>query len=80
MNRDRISNLTKTKKGEECIKIRNRRKWITFLTKHTIQNIKISNSEKRKMIKWVENTSIDYMYVSKMIDDMSWKKSNQLNY
>jgi hypothetical protein len=31
MNRDRISNMTKTQKGEEGIKIKHRRKWISFL-------------------------------------------------
>jgi hypothetical protein len=31
MTRDRASNITKTEKGEEGIKIKHRRKWILYL-------------------------------------------------
>lgn len=79
MNRDRISNMTKTQKGEEGIKIKHRRKWISFLRRN-LHHITVSQSERKKLIDWVETTKISSDVVMEIIDDMNWRKSNQLNY
>jgi hypothetical protein len=79
MNKDRISNLTKTKDGKECLKIKQRRKWVTYLRKHLI-SIPISDPKKKKIIQWVNNTIIDKNDVQKIIDDISWRQSDMLNY
>jgi hypothetical protein len=79
MNRDRISNMTKTQKGEEGIKIKHRRKWISYLRRN-LHHITVSQSERKKIIDWVETTKISSDVVMEIIDDMNWRKSNQLNY
>jgi hypothetical protein len=79
MNRDRISNMTKMQKGEEGIKIKHRRKWISYLRRN-LHHITVSQSERKKLIDWVETTKISSDVVMKIIDDMNWRKSNQLNY
>ncbi len=79
MNRDRISNLTKTKDGKECIKISQRRKWVTFLRKH-LCSFSIKDDEKKSLIHWASNTKVHEKYVQKVIDDVTWRKSEMLNY
>lgn len=79
MNRERITDLTKTQKGEECIKIKHRRKWISFLRKN-LHHVSVSPREKIELIQWVENTRVCAEDVLEIIEDMSWRKSNQLNY
>jgi hypothetical protein len=79
MNIERISNLTTTKDGEECIKIKNRTKWIAFLCKN-ICSINITETEKIKLIKWVKETRITEAQVQALIDDNEWRKSDTLNY
>ena len=79
MNRDRISNLTKTKDGKECIKISQRRKWVTFLRKH-LCSFSIKDDEKKSLVHWASNTKVHEKCVQKVIDDVSWRKSEMLNY
>jgi hypothetical protein len=49
MNIERISNLTTTKDGKECIKIKNRTKWIAFLRKN-ICSVNITETEKNNLL------------------------------
>jgi hypothetical protein len=80
MNRDRISDLTKTQKGEECIKIKHRvENGISYLRKN-LHNVSVSPRERIELIQWVENTRVHAEDVLEIIEDMSWRKSNQLNY
>jgi hypothetical protein len=79
MNRDRISNLTKTREGKECVKIKNRRKWVNFLRNHR-RSIKVQHKEKEELIKWANNTRIDGELLQTVIDDDSWRCSELLNY
>jgi hypothetical protein len=53
MNKDWISNLTTTKEGKECIKIKNRQKWIAYL-KRNMCCIDITENERRSLINWVK--------------------------
>jgi hypothetical protein len=78
MNRDRISNLTRTKEGQECIKVKCRRKWVTLLRKHLCP-INVSNEEKKE-IKWVNNVKVNKNHLQTIINDLTWRKSEMLNY
>jgi hypothetical protein len=40
----------------------------------------VSKNEREKLIQWVEETKVSPDDVMKIIDDMEWRKSNQLNY
>ena len=79
MNRDRISNLTTTQEGHECIKIKNRRKWIEYLQKNKC-SINIDNKDRDKLINWVTNTRVNKNKLQTLIDDNSWRTSEMLNY
>jgi hypothetical protein len=79
MNRDRISNLTRTKDGQECVKVKYRRKWVTFLRKHLCP-INVSNEEKREIINWANNVKVKKNHLQTLINDLSWRKSDMLNY
>jgi hypothetical protein len=47
MNRDRIINITQTEDGQECIKVKHRRKSVTFLKKQKY-NIIVCDNENEK--------------------------------
>lgn len=79
MNRDRVSNITKKQKGEEGIKIKHRRKWISYL-RQNLHHITVSQKERVKLIQWVENTEVNADDIMKIIDGMSWRKSTRLNF
>jgi hypothetical protein len=79
MTRGRVSNITKTQKGEEGINIKHRRKLISYLRRN-LHHITVSKNERGKLIKWVENIKVSPDVVMKIINDMGWRKSNLLNY
>ena len=79
MNIERVSNLTTTKDGKECIKVRNRRKWFAYLRKN-ICAVNISKNEKDKLIKWVKETRISDAQIQALIEDNEWRTSDTLNY
>jgi hypothetical protein len=79
MNIERVSNLTTTKDGKECIKVRNRSKWIAYLRRN-ICAVNISKNEKDKLIKWVKETRISDAQIQALIEDNEWRTSDTLNY
>jgi ABC-type cobalamin/Fe3+-siderophores transport system ATPase subunit len=79
MNKDRISNLTITKSGQECLKIKHRRQWVTFLRRN-LCSITINERKKNKIIAWTTKTKIETSAIQNLLDNVEWRKSNLLNY
>jgi hypothetical protein len=79
MNRERICNRNYTKCGKECLRITNRKKWITYLRKN-LCSINVNENEKRQLITWVNNTRIGDTELQHLIDEIEWRNSDMLNY
>jgi len=79
MNNDRITDLLLGADGKEYKKVQKRRKWVRFLQKHKYE-ITITKKEKKSLIKWATNTRISKETLQNIVDDGSWRQSNELNY
>ncbi len=79
MNRDRILNVTRTKDGQDCIKVKQRREWVTFLRKHLCP-INVSNDDKKEIMNWVNTFKVTEEELLLLIYDLTWRKSDMLNY
>jgi hypothetical protein len=79
MNRERISNFTKTKNGKECLKILQRKKWVSYLRKN-VRSIHVSDTERKQLINWVNTVKVTEDEIKKLINDLDWRRSETLNY
>ncbi len=74
MNREIISILTKTKNGKECLKILQRKKWVTYLRKN-LHSIHVSDTERKQLINWVNTVKVTESEINKLINDLDWRRS-----
>ena len=79
LTKDRIQNLTTTCKGETCLKIKRRTKWVNFLKKNKAK-LSISKKERLDLINWANKTTIKRETLEKLIEDTFWRKSNTTNF
>jgi len=79
LTKDRIQNLTTTCKGETCMKIKRRTKWVNFLKKNKAK-LSISKKERLDLINWANKTTIKRETLEKLIEDTFWRKSNTTNF
>jgi hypothetical protein len=79
MNRERISYFTKTKNGKECLKILQRKKWVSYLRKN-VRSIHVSDTERKQLINWVNTVKVTEDEIKKLINDLDWRRSETLNY
>jgi len=79
LTKERIKNLTKTKSGEICHKIKHRTKWIKYLKKN-ILHVDISQHNKKDLIRWATKTTVSKNTIKKIIQDDTWRMCDNINY
>jgi hypothetical protein len=79
LTKERIKNLTKTKSGELCHKIKRRTRWINYLKKNKL-HVDISEHNKNDLINWEARTTFSKRTVKRIIQDDIWRMCENINY
>ena len=80
MNSDRIRDLTHSlTTGREYAKVTKRKQWSNHLYRNLIRP-KISNQQKKDLIRWCQRTKVSEKDVKEILQDPRWRKSHMLNH
>ena len=69
MNRDRISELTKSMQGRPYKKVERRKEWVEFLDKHDHKS-NMTNAEKEEIFRWATTTQYTFEELQTVIKNI----------